>query len=504
MTDVVIVTAPFTYTPSPSLAPALLKACVEQEGLSAKAWDLSAEFNHHYRSHANYWSVVSWFDQTNLRPEESVVGWYLDIVEDYAKRLISLNPRYVAISVLTHNSQRFTEDLSFFLRKHGSHIKIIIGGSGIDNYRYEFNKLWYQLMLDAQLADAALIGEGEFAIARIIKNNLTGHIVEPQLTNEQLENIPIPNYDDYDWLFYKGKKKTYWGKDINTSAMPSFWITASKGCVKKCTFCDVAKLWPKYRFRKGKDVAEEIITLNRKYGATTFGFTDSLINGGMKTFYDMNVELAARLPKTIKYEGQMICRGKRDMPEHHFELMSQAGCYSVNIGIESGSERVRNHMKKGSTNEDIHYTTEMLCKYGIYQKWNIIAGYPTETDEDWQQTLDLVQYWLPRSKGYIKIVPIGLMAVLPGTPLTEEEVHKDLGLDIEKIHGFDFAWTTTVNPNNTMDRRAKHFLDFCNWLIDYDATEYRDHLHGIMTTVQKQLDWYNEHKAQSPNNAKTS
>lgn len=495
MNQLLIIALPFTSTVSPSLAPALLKACAESQGVTATAWDLSAEFNNKYSKHENYFPVIAWLQDEQLKPYEHQLSWYKSVVEEYADRIVNFyKPKVVALSLLTISSMRFAEDLSYALRLKNSDITIIIGGSPVDTYRFQFNKLWCEIIVESKLADAVLVGEGEYAIAEIVKNNLKGIIRQPQMTNQQFDQVPFPDYSDYDFTVYDRKKKKYWSKEVHTDPVPILLITSSKGCVKSCTFCDVGRIWNKFRYRNGLKVAEEIIHLHKTYGATVFSFTDSLMNGGMKPFYEMNKTLSSKLPSTVKYDGQMICRGKKDMPEFHFEQMQQAGCYAVTIGIESGSERVRNDMGKGSSQEDIHYSTEMLIKYKIKQGWNIIAGYPTETQSDWDETMQLIKYWLPRSNGLLRIHPVGTMSLLDGTPITETDLYHHLELESINLSGYSqFAWTSRKNPNNTFETRAANFLELCNYLIDYNPEEYEQGLKPQMDLTQRRLELYYEH-----------
>jgi radical SAM superfamily enzyme YgiQ (UPF0313 family) len=498
MTDLLIVTAPFTYTFGPSLSPALLKACATQAGIATQTWDLSAEFNFDYGKTDCYKSVVSWMNHPELKMTLEEYQWYQDIVADYANTIINkYQPKNLAISLLTQNSQRFAEDLCYHIKCNNAQIKIILGGNGLDIFQFLFQTRWAELMLDGGLADAVILGEGEYALPRVINENLVGLIKEPQLTNEQLSQIPIPNYDDYDFSLYESSTQSYWGNDQNVRGPGDliFLITASKGCVKDCSFCDVGKIWPKFRFRGAEQVADEIITLHKKYNARYFSFTDSLMNGGLKVFNDLNKILAEKIPKAIHYDGQIICRSSKDMPEHYYELMSQAGCYSVSVGMESGSEQVRMHMGKGSMQDDVYYSTEMLTKYGIKQNWNIIAGYPTETDDDWAQTMNLIRYWLPRTNNLLTISPIGTFLLLEGTPMTLTNEYDDLGMKKHIVNGYaSFAWTSQINQGNTFDVRYNRFLELCKYLIEFDGKKY-SYLESKLSNLEKQLTWYhNESK----------
>jgi hypothetical protein len=491
MLELLIATVPFTYTFGPSLSPALLKACTTNKGIDSQAWDLSADFNHRYSGHEFYDSVVTWLQNAEMTLTEQEFDWYTELVKGYAAQIKNTSLT-VALSLLTQNSQRFAEDLAFHIKQLDSDIKIIIGGNGIDILQHQYQKKWHELMLNSGLVDLVILGEGEFALADAILNDASGVITVPQLTNRELDLIPVPDYSDYNFDLYPKSKKTFWSvnRDQRQENDTIFLITASKGCVKNCNFCDVGKIWSRFRFRSGESVANEMIELNEKYGATYFSFTDSLLNGGLKTFFDLNQVLVDRLPNKIRYEGQMICRNEKDMPEKYFKAMATAGCFYVSIGMESGSESVRMHMGKGSSQEDIAYTTQMLIKYNIKQNWNIIAGYITETDEDWQQTMSLLKHWLPRANGSLLINPIDTFMLLDGTPMSS--MLDELQISTHVVNGYhSFAWTSNLNPTNTYTVRANRFIELCEYLILFDLTTY-GHLQNRIDNTKKKLSWYKD------------
>ena len=496
MIDLLIITAPFTYTFGPSLSPALLKACCTKENIQTTAWDLSAEFNFNYQSHVYYSSVQAWMESPELQLSINEFNWYSDIVRDYANTIIkNYKPKNLAVSILTQNSLRFAEDICYNVKLVNPEIKILLGGSGMDIFQHQLEKKWYELMIESGMADVVIIGEGEYALPRIINNDLFGVVHELQLTNDQLDCIPIPDYSDYDFSFYTRSNRTYWSMSDeitqNQIDSPVFLITASKGCVKNCNFCDVGKIWNKFRFRSGQKLANEMIYLYHQYNAQFFSFTDSLMNGGLKPYYEMNKILAEQLPRTIKYDGQIICRSQRDMPEKYFSAMSAAGCSSVSIGIESGSEQVRMHMGKGSSQDDVYYTTQMLTKYNINQKWNIIAGYPTETNKDWQQTMNLIKHFLPVTNGLLTIVPIDTFMLLDGTPMMQKNVLDSMKINQNLINGYStFAWTTGINLENTYPTRADRFIKLCNFLLEFNFEKYK-YLVNKIDSVNKKLYWYN-------------
>lgn len=500
MIDVLIISSPYQVSHGPSLAPALLKACAERHNLQATAWDLAAEFNLHIKN-THYQPIIDWMQTSGLQISDSDFEWYLSVVSDYVDRIISQHPKYLAISVMTYCGQRFVEDLAVLL-KQKSNIKIIVGGSGANVFNYQYQKQWYQVLLEGGVIDTVVVGEGEEAIAKVVNHNLTGIYHEPQLTNDQLNEIPTPDYSDYDLTIYDrssfkivtvGHSSSY---DSQENPLP--WIiTGSKGCVRNCSFCDVNKQWGHYRFRSGTAIANEIIDLHHRYGAEYFSFTDSLINGGLRTMIDMNTELEQRLPRKIRYDCQAIFRSQQDMPERYFASMANAGCYHVNIGVETGSNSVRDHMRKQVSDSDLEYSASMFLRYNILQTWNIVVGYPTETDADFEKTIDMINHWHTKSNGKIKFNPTDTFLMIPGTPIMEEHYLNDLGIDFTTVNGYsDFAWTASVNPSNTYDVRAGRFVSICNLLklLDPSNTKQHQRLDLKAQRVLRRLEWFNDHQ----------
>ena len=103
-----------------------------------------------------------------------------------------------------------------------------------------------------------------------------------------------------------------------------------------------------------------------KYGVNLTHFTDSLINGSMKHFREVNRELA-NLRKDVnyndlKYMGQFICRTKEEQPESDWKLMSEGGAEILVTGFESYSPRIRKHMGKNYSNQDsMYHLVHLVC-----------------------------------------------------------------------------------------------------------------------------------------------
>lgn len=465
----------------PPLAPALLKSFLVEKNIECKTIDFNLLFQNNIEKNAKT-EIISWFINPFYKLKSEIFDLYCNFVETCAEEIAKNNTEVLGISVFSHESQKFAEDLCYSLKKKLK-IHILLGGSGVRVRCFNNNnKKWGELMLDSNLADCVLSGEGELLIVDLIKNKSIGWHESKQLSNDEISDLPVPNFDDYDLDAY-GKRD-----DLR---LP---ITASKGCVRSCTFCDVAAMWPKYRYRRGENVADEMIGIYEKYGIRNFAFTDSLINGGLKPFREMNIALSKRLPNIISYSGQFICRDERSMAPSDFELMKIGGCKKVSIGIESGSENVRNHMKKQFSNDDIDYTAHQLLKNNIFQTWNIIVGYPTETIADWQKTIDLIKKF-SKFNNLIKISPIGVFQLLQNTPITESSMLSSLDIEQHITNGYsEYNWISKLNPTNTLKVRISRWFELVDLLEKNNLLndEYSYRLDEKKLMLKQQLKFYEE------------
>ena len=303
--------------------------------------------------------------------------------------------------------------------------------------------------------NCAYIGDAENNLLKVLQTKYNGCFVSPPINALDLSNIPVSNWNGYNFEHYDG----YNTKEIR---LP---ITASKGCVKQCTFCDVGGIWPKYIFRDGENVANEIINLNNVTGINKFEFTDNLINGSVSNFRKMNTVLANKIPNKIEYYGYAVCRGKRETPESDFELAAKAGAKLFKIGIESGSERVRDDIKKHFSDEDLDYFAKNCIKNNIKQSWLMFVGYPSETEEDFQQTLNLLERYKEYAGTYINVFLSLPMTLLSNSAFLRKH-SKEYGLEHNTDKWSDFFWTSSKYPKNTFDVRADRWHRMTNKMIE--------------------------------------
>ena len=428
------------------VAPVLLSACLNQAGISARGIDFSAEFVREFSAKPYWASIRNLLSIGYVHKEKLPRRALIDIFKFTRRFLLDLNqqyqPEWIGLSVFTSESLDFSLVLSYFIRKYLPNTKIIAGGKGLEVQHN--GRTHSETFVKNQIVDAVIVGDAETAIINVIQNNLTGLIHSDSQTKEDLDLIPTPQWSDYDLKLYASLRSR-----ANIEVEPYMAITSSKGCVRQCSFCDVASFWPKFIFRDPKKVADEIITNYRTTGIKHFKFTDNLINGSSSAYREINQILAREIPREITYSGYAIFKGKTHMPASDFDIAAEAGCVQWAIGVESGSERIRYDMKKKITDDDVDWAVHHLHRVGIHQSWLFIVGYPTETEEDFQLTLNMLERYAHLNvNNMISITVSPPFSLLENSPLFTDH---DYGFS-DNLH--QKFWTTSINENNTFPVRA--------------------------------------------------
>ena len=284
MSDLVIVALPRLDLTRPSIAPAILASIAKSQGLTVSMHDFALDL--YNLSTKEEWNEYELYWQLDLHYElEDHLRLTLDKqFDNLIDRILTDNPKKIAVSVFSHNSINATD---IFLEKMRGRTdaKIIIGGQGIpskiENFPYADG------LLNNNLIDYYCAGEAETTFAMALQNQ-TGPGVNNWQWNQlnSLDDAPIPDYSDY-------KLDEYHYLVSGTS----LWINGSRGCVRRCDFCDIGKIWKKFRFRSGNSLANEIKHQINLGDTRTFQFADALINGSMKAFNDMTRALNEYIEK---------------------------------------------------------------------------------------------------------------------------------------------------------------------------------------------------------------
>jgi radical SAM superfamily enzyme YgiQ (UPF0313 family) len=456
----------------PQAAPALLKASVEVAGFSCKTIDFNVRF---YQEVPESSELETYF-ATGLNAEEHARA--SELVESWTRDILKLNPKFIGISVFTYQNRIATKLFCEHIRRLSS-VKIILGGQGLSDGGIQGQSGFGKQLYNENLVDFWIRSEGEVSLVELLKNNTNYAGINSDHFEQidDLDSVPFPNYDDYELDLYEAR---------------SLPITSSRGCVRACSFCDIHEHW-KYRYRTGKNIADEILHLNKKYHVNKFNFSDSLINGSLKEFNKFT-KILAEYNKTatdpIAWSSQFIVRSDGQVNEQYWQNIADSGGGNLAIGVETGSDRVRLHMNKKFSNQDLDYTMSMLSKYNITCQFLMIVGYPTETDQDFQDSLDMFtryQQYIPN----ITAVIIGsTLGILPGTPLFNTAEQSNIVID-----KYENNWVALDNPELTLSKRIQRRQALHEHLLKLRYNVPKDSTEHMMQILKDNLEIFDKRLA---------
>lgn len=453
----------------PPISTAIICNVLKLEGKSVTALDLNCEFYHFLSNRDEYYRYDDVWDQ-NKKILYSELKKIIKFIKTIGLKEIEKYDR-LWISVFGSSNHIFAYILTKLIRKYLHNKIIIVGGQGLNaTFALSKSKDKFGIFLkEKNLCDCYVIGEGE----NVIKEVLNGNLDAPGINNfnyvqiNELDSLPFPDYSFYDlnrYDYLSNKKEVF--------------IVGSRGCVRRCTYCDVAAYWPKFRYRSGKNIADEMISHYEKHGITKFYFTDSLINGSLKAFSDM-CEALAKYNSTNKsnfeWGGQFIFRPKNQIPKDHFAMIKEAGGNEFYVGVETGSDKVRWEMDKKFKNDDIDFQLEEMYKNNLHVYFLMVIGYTTETINDHKETLKMFKRWQKYvATGTIQGIDLGFgLVYLDNTPLQKLiSEHQVYFLDYNGLPD-SRLWLSKKNPELTILERVRRRLETHKEAIKYNWPIWR-------------------------------
>jgi len=475
---VALIQCPVWGTYDPPLALARLSSCLKKEGNEVYVFDLNIKL--YLNRKENYKNMWAWEQSLFWYDTEQVNKFFQDNNEDiesYGGDIINTRARTIGFSV-NAASRLSSIEIAKRLKQRNEEIIVVFGGPLF------FEKRFIDPILNEEAIDIVVPGEGEVTfceLVRLIEKNQdissckgiafkkNGKVIntgsrEPLLN---LDNLPFLDFTDLALSDYDDSRH-----------IP---FMASRGCIQKCAFCSSRAFWPGYRAMTGERIFKEIEFHKRQLGKLNpnlghVDFLDLLFNGNMKSLIDF-CDLMSKAKLDIYWTANMIIR-----PEMNFEVikkMKEAGCEHIIFGVESGSERVLDLMRKHYRIEDADKIIRWLHEVGIIVTANFMFGFPGETEEDFEMTLDFIK----RNAEFLgRVYPSRTFCAI-------EEFsyfHSDLeGFGIKPNPPNHLYWET-IDGENTYPERLRRCEEFCN-LASSLGIEVGC---GVQTSVE--LDrWYN-------------
>lgn len=285
--------------------------------------------------------------------------------------------------------------------------------------------------------DIIVRGEGEETFSELMRsivsknNDLSGIMGISYRINGKVRHnedcLPIKDLDllPFPALHLISFDKYNFKLDIpGYGALKAAPILSSRGCPLRCNFCATTKNWGVYwRARSPGNVIAEIELLKDRYGVEAIWFVDDNFNSNIKR---TNTICEGIIKKNLGIKW--LCNMRVDrVKREHLELMSAAGCYSIEFGAESGSQRILDDIVKKKIKVEQIINVDRWCyELGIMTDAQLIISHPTETYEEAKETINLMKSLKGKST-------LQIMKVYPGTEI--EVIAKE-----KNILPPDFSW----------------------------------------------------------------
>lgn len=342
-------------------------------------------------------------------------------VEDYSlvefKRIIKdFSPQVVGISVYTETYSSSVQ-IAKLIKKVVPNAKIVFGGPHVTFLPEE--------ALSNREVDFVIQNEGENTFVELLEYLKNNHYL--------LSRIKGLAYKDRDGNIKINEKRSYIksldmlpivneemvNKELYTY---STTIISSRGCPGKCIYCaSRAMSGSKYRTRSAENLFGEIYYKYYKYGIRYFNIFDDTFTANVKRLTRFcDLVRKTELPITWR------CDSRADvLSEKIIDMLKDAGCIALHIGIESGSQEVLNELKKYINLEKAEKMVKYASEKGILPMCSFIIGHHCDTFETIQMTVDLAMKF---KKKYGAAVAFSTNTPYPGTYLYEHA--KELGITI--------------------------------------------------------------------------
>jgi anaerobic magnesium-protoporphyrin IX monomethyl ester cyclase len=339
------------------------------------------------------------FDPQVFSPEQFVfnqrfLDHFFSMDTKIIEKAISMQPDIIAFSTFTCNYQWCLKIAAGI--KKSSNISVVFGGV--------HTTAAPQRVLENDFIDYAVIGEGEYAMLDLLEC-LKNHAPPSEMLHipnlclkhagQTVINAPRPYISDLDSLPFPDKQLFY---DKVPMFEEIYTALSSRGCPYDCTYCSNSMYHKLYchekqhiRRRSVGNVIEELKKVKEKGKAKLILFNDEVFTSSMKWLE----EFAARYPSEVGMP--YFCSiHPSTVKAKTAELLKKSGCWSIAIGVQSGSERIRKEIfNRHISNKQIIEAVLNIKKAGILVYLDNIFGAPTETEADLEECLKLYRILRP-------------------------------------------------------------------------------------------------------------
>ena len=300
-------------------------------------------------------------------------------------------------------------------RDHFPAVPLVIGGPQVTAFP--------EATLEHSVFDLGVLGDGEYTLARILGRIASG---------EGLQGLPGTVWREGDER--RVDHAVPWCRDIDSLPMPALEllpvdryesvvmahpyvaVLGSRGCPYRCAYCSQVYTGDKFRTHSPTRILDEIERAVRDFGAKEIVLFDETFGAKRKEAFEFCEQMVSR-----GLEVRWNARTRIDLLDRELlEAMQRAGCYMLHLGIESGTQRILDEMKKRINLDQIERVVQEARSLGYWLHGYFMLGYPGETVEEMRRTMAFSRSLPLDWASYTITVPN------PRTPLQEQAEQKGL------------------------------------------------------------------------------
>lgn len=411
------------FIPVPPLGISVLKSYLKQHEKDVTTFDLELEL----------WLSQGYKSSEFAKKDNFIIDETKIKLDSIIEKLKSFE--IICLSIMGKRQIPYSKMIIQNLRNEQR--KFIVGGAFIT----EGNSFD---VLDTIDADYAIIGEGWKPMLQLINeiegknydyscfnvNEKNGKVVIKNNLKEKVQ-IPEADYSDINLEGYiKQQKKLY---KIDYNDINYQLLVGDRCCPYNCSFCRISKSTE--TIKDAIDISNEMISMHNAYGCKNFSLICNEMNPTKKFINEFTNNL---ISANLNLSWFCYLR-PNNLSKLDLRRIKQAGCVLVRYGVESGSQKILDHMNKELYVDEMKQILKDSHEVGLWNHINIMTGYLHENDNDIQQTIDFIN----DNSDYIDSVRVNPFFVPIDSP-----IHKDperFGISIIEDTGSYISFNEKIN-----------------------------------------------------------
>ena len=261
-------------------------------------------------------------------------------------------------------------------------------------------------------------------------------------------------------------------------------IITSRGCPFECTFCLASSMCgTRFRTRSPKKVLDELEWMRDEHHADVFALYDDTFTFDKKRANAICDEMKAR-----NFDLPWDCRTRVDqVTTEILTKLRRASCQLIHFGVETGSQKMLDAMKKHTTVEKNAWAIKLAKEVGISVAISVVVGYPGETPEMLKETFDFIKKTKPDFVYVCQAIPY------PGTELVDilKGLNWEVSTDWNKFDEQSPVFKNPLlSPEKIDEMRGKFYDDFLSFRYYIQKSRRHDFYSQIMArTARNHLLW---------------